>query len=149
MLIYFANEWRFNCIDLARKQVDYKKSLKIPHSIHSVCKFMLTLFLQNCHKHEALRDEVYCQVMKQTTNNKSSVPESCQRGWRLFSVIAAYFTCSEILKPYLLKYLETNAYDKRRAFHGKHNQRNFLLCTRNKPSFKLKYQCQKSLFIIN
>ena len=67
----------------------------------------------------ALRDEVYCQIMKQTTNNKSSVHDSCQRGWRLFSIIAAYFTCSDVLKPYLLKYLETNAYDKRRAFHGK------------------------------
>lgn len=56
--------------------------------------------------------------MKQTTNNKSTNPESCQRGWRIFSIIAAYFTCSEGLKPYLTKYLETAAYDKRRAYHG-------------------------------
>ena len=56
--------------------------------------------------------------MKQTTNNKSSRPDSCQRGWRLFSIIAAYSNCSEILSPYLFKYLETAAYDKRRAYHG-------------------------------
>ena len=56
--------------------------------------------------------------MKQTTNNKSSRPDSCQRGWRLFSITAAYFSCSEVLKPYLFKYLETAAYDKRRAYHG-------------------------------
>ncbi|CAL4069630.1 unnamed protein product [Meganyctiphanes norvegica] len=74
--------------------------------------------LMNCHKHDALRDEIYCQIMKQTTNNKSSIPESCQRGWRLFSIIAAYFTCSDSLKPFLFKYLETAAYDKRRAYHG-------------------------------
>ncbi|XP_071526723.1 unconventional myosin-XV isoform X1 [Panulirus ornatus] len=74
--------------------------------------------LMNCHKHPVLRDEVYCQIMKQTTNNKSSIPDSCQRGWRLFSIVAAYFTCSENLKPYLFKYLETAAYDKRRAYHG-------------------------------
>jgi len=74
--------------------------------------------LMHCHKHEALRDEVYCQLMKQTTNNKSTQPESCQRGWRLFSIVAAYFVCSETLKPYLFKYLETAAYDKRRAYHG-------------------------------
>ncbi|XP_054281634.1 unconventional myosin-XV-like isoform X2 [Macrosteles quadrilineatus] len=74
--------------------------------------------LMHCHKHEQLRDEVYCQLMKQTTNNKS---ESCQRGWRLLSIVAAYFTCSETLRPYLLKYLETAAYDKRRAFHGTAN----------------------------
>lgn len=74
--------------------------------------------LMNCHKHETLRDETYCQIMKQTTNNKSSRPDSCQRGWRLFSITAAYFSCSEVLKPYLFKYLETAAYDKRRAYHG-------------------------------
>ncbi|XP_050694860.1 unconventional myosin-XV-like isoform X6 [Eriocheir sinensis] len=74
--------------------------------------------LMNCHKNPVLRDEVYCQIMKQTTNNKSSIPDSCQRGWRLFSILAAYFTCSDTLKPYLFKYLETAAYDKRRAYHG-------------------------------
>ncbi|KAK7865486.1 hypothetical protein R5R35_002356 [Gryllus longicercus] len=74
--------------------------------------------LMHCHKHESLRDEVYCQLMKQTTNNKSTKPDSCQRGWRLFSIVAAYFVCSDTLKPYLFKYLETAAYDKRRAYHG-------------------------------
>ncbi|GLH06473.1 Unconventional myosin IC [Gryllus bimaculatus] len=74
--------------------------------------------LMHCHKHETLRDEVYCQLMKQTTNNKSTKPDSCQRGWRLFSIVAAYFVCSDTLKPYLFKYLETAAYDKRRAYHG-------------------------------
>ena len=56
--------------------------------------------------------------MKQTTNNKSNNPDSCQRGWRLFSIIAAQFTCSDLLKPYLFKFLENAAYDKRRAYHG-------------------------------
>ncbi|XP_039291022.1 unconventional myosin-XV [Nilaparvata lugens] len=74
--------------------------------------------LMHCHKHEPLRDEVYCQLMKQTTSNKN---ESCQRGWRLLSIVAAYFTCSDTLRPFLLKYLETAAYDKRRAFHGTAN----------------------------
>ncbi|KAK1130085.1 hypothetical protein K0M31_019769 [Melipona bicolor] len=74
--------------------------------------------LMHCHKYELLRDEVYCQLMKQTTNNKSPNPDSCQRGWRIFSIVAAYFTCSDGLRPYLIKYLETAAYDKRRAYHG-------------------------------
>ncbi|KAG0730479.1 Unconventional myosin-XV [Chionoecetes opilio] len=80
--------------------------------------------LMNCHKQPVLRDEVYCQIMKQTTNNKSSIPDSCQRGWRLFSILAAYFTCSDTLKPYLFKYLETAAYDKRRAYHGEGHTHN-------------------------
>ncbi|PRD26924.1 UNVERIFIED_CONTAM: Myo15a [Trichonephila clavipes] len=74
--------------------------------------------LVTCHKYPQLRDEVYCQLMKQTTNNKSPKPDSCQRGWRLFSIVVAYFECSDALKPYLFKYLETAAYDKRRAYHG-------------------------------
>merc|ERR1712071_206328 len=52
--------------------------------------------LMNCHKHESLRDETFCHIMKQTTNNKSSRPDSCQRGWRLFSIIAAYFSCTPV-----------------------------------------------------
>ncbi|XP_069684992.1 unconventional myosin-XV isoform X2 [Periplaneta americana] len=86
-----------------------------PDSTEVKCVYTI---LMHCHKHEALRDEVYCQLMKQTTNNKSMKPDSCQRGWRLFSIVAAYFVCSDTLKPYLFKYLETAAYDKRRAYHG-------------------------------
>ncbi|KAK2711001.1 hypothetical protein QYM36_012239 [Artemia franciscana] len=74
--------------------------------------------LMNCHKHSPLRDEVYCQLMKQTTSNRSARQDSCQRGWRLLCIVAAYFDCSHTLQPYLLKYLESAAYDKRRAYHG-------------------------------
>ncbi|XP_065335143.1 unconventional myosin-XV isoform X4 [Cloeon dipterum] len=94
----------------------YMGDLPMPPEVTEV-KCVYTI-LMHCHKHESLRDEVYCQIMKQTTNNKSPNPDSCQRGWRLFSIIAAYFTCSPTLKQYLFKYLETSAYDKRRAYHG-------------------------------
>lgn len=66
----------------------------------------------------ALRDEVYCQLMKQTTSNKSEVPESAQRAWRLLSVVAAYFACSEVLRPYLTEHLSSAASDRRRVCHG-------------------------------
>ncbi|XP_030645611.1 LOW QUALITY PROTEIN: unconventional myosin-XV [Chanos chanos] len=52
-----------------------------------------------------MRDEAYCQVLKQITGNTSSKTESCQRGWRLLYILTAYYRCSEVLKPYLLKYL--------------------------------------------
>ncbi|RWS08857.1 unconventional myosin-XV-like protein [Dinothrombium tinctorium] len=74
--------------------------------------------LMNCHKYPQLHDEIYCQIIKQTTNNKSPKQDSCQRGWRLFSILTAYFGCSDNLRPYLLKYLETSAYDKRRPYHA-------------------------------
>ncbi|VDM52695.1 unnamed protein product [Angiostrongylus costaricensis] len=71
-----------------------------------------------CHKNPALRDEVYCQVIRQTTNNKSSKQESSIRGWRLFSILTAYFDCSLALRPYVINYLVENADDHRRAYHG-------------------------------
>ncbi|KAI1292214.1 Unconventional myosin-XV [Halotydeus destructor] len=88
--------------------------------------------LVNCHRYPVLRDEVYCQVIKQTTNNKSTKPDSCVRGWRLFAIIASYFDCSDNLRPYLLNHLETAAYDKRRAYHAM-----ALLCLQNlRKTFK-------------
>ncbi|KAF4520561.1 hypothetical protein B566_EDAN011113 [Ephemera danica] len=108
----------------------YMGDLAMPADVTEV-KCVYTI-LMHCHKHEALRDEVYCQIMKQTTNNKSHNSDSCQRGWRLFSILAAYFVCSDTLKPYLYKYLETAAYDKRRAM-----KRTATVCLQNlRKTFK-------------
>lgn len=76
------------------------------------------LLTQHCHKHLTLRDEVYCQLMKQTTANRSPCSDSSQRAWRLLSVLAAYFGCSDALKPYLLEHLTAAASDRRRSCHG-------------------------------
>ncbi|XP_055693638.1 unconventional myosin-XV isoform X1 [Lutzomyia longipalpis] len=74
--------------------------------------------LMHCHKHLTLRDEVYCQLMKQTTVNRSPNPESVQRAWRLLSILAAYFGCSDALRPYLMEHLSVAASDRRRSCHG-------------------------------
>uniref|UniRef100_A0A3B4GV90 Myosin XVA n=1 Tax=Pundamilia nyererei TaxID=303518 RepID=A0A3B4GV90_9CICH len=52
-----------------------------------------------------MRDEAYCQLLKQLTTNTSS-KDSCQRGWRLLYILTAFHCCSEVLKPFLLKYLQ-------------------------------------------
>ncbi|KAG8195161.1 hypothetical protein JTE90_023338 [Oedothorax gibbosus] len=67
-----------------------------------------------CHHHQVLRDELFCQLMKQTTNNKSLNHDSSIRGWRLLAFIAAFFKCSDSLMPYLMKYLDKAAQDDRR-----------------------------------
>ncbi|XP_042169527.1 unconventional myosin-XV-like [Oncorhynchus tshawytscha] len=52
-----------------------------------------------------MKDEAYCQVMKQVTGNTSSKTDSCQRGWRLLYILTAFHRCSEVLKPFLLTFL--------------------------------------------
>ncbi|KRX63936.1 Unconventional myosin-XV [Trichinella sp. T9] len=71
-----------------------------------------------CREHPILRDEVYCQVIKQITNNKSSKPDSALMGWRMLSILTAYFDSSDVFRPYLQKYLSDSASDNRRAYHG-------------------------------
>uniref|UniRef100_A0A452TFE3 MyTH4 domain-containing protein n=1 Tax=Ursus maritimus TaxID=29073 RepID=A0A452TFE3_URSMA len=59
-----------------------------------------------CGDHEVMRDECYCQVVKQITDNTSTKPDSCQRGWRLLYIVAAYHSCSEVLQPHLVRFLQ-------------------------------------------
>ncbi|XP_069763279.1 unconventional myosin-XV isoform X2 [Narcine bancroftii] len=63
--------------------------------------------LKLCGEHEVMKDETYCQIIKQITDNTSTKTDSIQRGWRLLYILTAYYKCSEVLKPYLFKLLET------------------------------------------
>uniref|UniRef100_A0A8C4SJK3 MyTH4 domain-containing protein n=1 Tax=Erpetoichthys calabaricus TaxID=27687 RepID=A0A8C4SJK3_ERPCA len=49
--------------------------------------------------------------------------DSCPRGWRLLYILTAYYRCSEVLKPYLLRFLQ----DMSRS-PGLHFQGNSLIC---------------------
>ena len=49
---------------------------------------------------ERMKDEVYCQLIKQTTNNKDEV--SCCHGWQLLLMTIAVAAPSEALQPYLM-----------------------------------------------
>ncbi|XP_075020981.1 unconventional myosin-XV [Calonectris borealis] len=74
--------------------------------------------LKLCAGHEVLRDEVYCQIIKQVTSNTSSKPDSCQRGWRLLYIFAAYYKCSEVLRPFLLAFLQDASGHPELPFQG-------------------------------
>ncbi|XP_039223849.1 unconventional myosin-XV isoform X3 [Crotalus tigris] len=62
--------------------------------------------LKLCGDHEVIRDEVFCQILKQITDNISSKTDSCLKGWRLLYILSAYYRCSEVFKPYLLQFLQ-------------------------------------------
>ncbi|XP_064628723.1 unconventional myosin-XV-like isoform X2 [Lineus longissimus] len=76
------------------------------------------VILMACHNNPPLRDEVYCQLCKQSTSNKSTKADSSVKGWRLFTIVAAYFDTSEILRPYILKFLQQAAFDTNRVNHA-------------------------------
>jgi len=56
---------------------------------------------------EELRDEVYCQLIKQTTSNPN--PSSCLRGWELIACCCGLFPASSKLEKYFLSYIRQNA----------------------------------------
>ncbi|KAK2492703.1 hypothetical protein MC885_002875 [Smutsia gigantea] len=67
---------------------------------------VLRTLLKLCGDHEVMRDECYCQVVKQITDNTSTKQDSCQRGWRLLYIVAAYRSCSQVLQPHLVRFLQ-------------------------------------------
>ncbi|XP_067935801.1 unconventional myosin-XV-like isoform X1 [Watersipora subatra] len=90
--------------------------MEMPEPITELdCVFKI---LKACHQYPELRDEIYCQLTKQTTNNKSIDSNGCLRGWRLLGLLCCWFSCSDILKPFLLTYLQQNASDPSRAYHS-------------------------------
>ena len=57
-------------------------------------------------EYKQLQDEIYCQLIMQTNLNKSVHQQSCFLGWRLFSIVSIFFPSTNMLQPYIFKYLQ-------------------------------------------
>lgn len=66
------------------------------------------------HKHRNLIDEIFCQLVKQLTDNRSHHKDSIQRGWKLMTIVLNYFLPSEHLRIYLFRYLHDQGNQQQR-----------------------------------
>ncbi|XP_055994385.1 myosin XVB [Sorex fumeus] len=64
---------------------------------------LLYSLLKLCHQ-EQLRDEIYCQAIKQVTGHPR--PDCCARGWTFLSLLTGCFLPSPTLLPYVTKFLQ-------------------------------------------
>ncbi|KAM3866070.1 unconventional myosin-VIIb-like [Diretmus argenteus] len=60
-------------------------------------------------QHEALQDEIYCQIMRQMTNNNNRL--SMERGWQLMWLCSALFPPSQNLLRHTMRFLESRPRD--------------------------------------
>eukprot|EP00057_Strongylocentrotus_purpuratus_P025453 XP_011679927.1 PREDICTED: myosin-VIIa [Strongylocentrotus purpuratus] len=56
-------------------------------------------------KTEPLKDEVYCQIIKQLTDNRNGL--SNERGWELMWLLTGIFACSQTMLPEVTKFLRS------------------------------------------
>uniref|UniRef100_A0A8C6QU39 Myosin XVB n=1 Tax=Nannospalax galili TaxID=1026970 RepID=A0A8C6QU39_NANGA len=70
-------------------------------------------------REEDLRDEMYCQVIKQVTGHPH--PEHCALGWSILSLFTGFFAPSTTLMPYVTKFLQDSSPNQELAQNSQEN----------------------------
>jgi len=87
--------------DIMRYMDDYPNTLNV--SLHQIAQKLI----QKAIDREILRDEIYCQLIKQTSKENTK-PESLYRGWELLLCCVSCFLPSEKLNNYLMAHFVAN-----------------------------------------
>ena len=98
-LVHVSHTLRLHTVTQSPSQsqtVDYH-----PHTLTPSPPHTLTL------SQETLRDEIYCQILKQLTDNKFRTSE--ERGWELLWLTTGLFPCSTTLQKEVTSFLRSRA----------------------------------------
>uniref|UniRef100_A0A8C1LBD7 Myosin VIIBb n=1 Tax=Cyprinus carpio TaxID=7962 RepID=A0A8C1LBD7_CYPCA len=95
ILLFHTNLWR--------KSADYCKNYPVKH-VRTPIDLTNQIFGPATARVE-LRDEIYCQIMKQMTNNNHGL--SMERGWQLLWLCCGLFPPSQLLLRHAQRFLES------------------------------------------
>nr|XP_022919052.1 myosin-VIIa-like [Onthophagus taurus] len=70
-----------------------------------VCNEFTDIIFQGAFTHELLRDEIYCQILRQLTFNRLTSSE--EKGWELLYLATGLFGCSSSLMPEMVKFIQS------------------------------------------
>ena len=109
------NKMAMECFASVMRYMGDMPLLKNQHEVDCVN----TIFVY-CRQFEPIRDEVYCQIMKQLTDNRNRLSE--ERGWELMWLATGLFACSQGLMKELTAFQRTRrhpiALDSIQVRHG-------------------------------
>jgi len=101
------------CIELFKVIMRFMGDYPTKQSVVDLGRYVVG----KCLEVPVVRDEVYCQIIKQITSHPNKRSSSCRHGWELLSLCTGFFPPSEVFEPYLKKYIQTYSADPNTEFH--------------------------------
>lgn len=80
----------------------------MPSSKAKVCNEHTDIIFSGCYANDLLKDEIYCQIMRQLTYNRLASSE--EKGWELLYLATGLFSCSPSLMGDLTKFIQSRTH---------------------------------------
>eukprot|EP00045_Choanoeca_perplexa_P008568 m.80513 g.80513 ORF g.80513 m.80513 type:complete len:545 (-) comp14543_c0_seq1:44-1678(-) len=100
MLLSLSKEQRKTAIDMFKMLQQYMGDRSVKGRTPAA---VATGIFDMCWRAQRLRDELFIQICKQTTENSKN--ESCERGWHLLIVALSFFPPTKMFESYLRGYI--------------------------------------------